>query len=148
MRGGTIVLLVLLHMANAVDDEYDDYDNTDTLENDEASVEPLQKYVAPRSSESRRGKSIDAEAMVDKLAEAVQRSDTEPMVEALSKMLGDPEMTNNPRKLKSEIVKLLRDPKFRKASEGRRTVKAIKLPPGIVKLLNSKILFNTVHSKV
>ena len=137
MRGALLVIFQIVAVLSQIEDN--DYDDTDELE-EEASVSPPQKYVAPRTRiQLRQGKSINAGAMVDKLVEAVRRTETEPMIEALSKMLGDPEMEKNPRKLKSEILALLKDPKFRKAAEGRRTVKAIKLPRGIVKLLNSKI---------
>ena len=131
------VLLFIIGVLAQV--EYYDYDSGDELEDTEASIAPTQKYIAPRySSRSRQGKSIDAEAMVDKLVNAVKRTETEDMLKDLSEMLGNPEMQNNPRRLKSEIVKLLKSSKYKKASEGRKTVKAIKLPPGIVKLLNSK----------
>ena len=53
--------------------------------------------------------------------------------------MSDPNMINNPTKMRKEIIQLIRSPKFQSASEGRKTVKALKLPSGIVKLLNAKI---------
>lgn len=57
--------------------------------------------------------------------------------------MAKPEMQKNPGKLRSEIVRLLKHPKFQEATEGRKTVKAIKLPPAIVKILNAKIPVKT-----
>ena len=82
-------------------------------------------------------------ALFDKLAAAVSRSDSQALVASLVSLMASPEMQRNPRKLRSEIVNLLKDKKHQKAADGRRTAKAIKLPPGIVKILNAKIPVRT-----
>ena len=80
-------------------------------------------------------------SILQKLASEVRESESEDMVGALSDLMthGD----DDPRKMRREIVKLVRDPKFQRASDGRRTVKAIKLPTGIVQLLNAEISVNS-----
>ena len=82
-------------------------------------------------------------ALFDKLATAVLRSESQDLLTSLANIMAQPEMQRNPRKLKSEIVRLLKDHKFQAAAEGRKTVKAIKLPPAIVKILNAKIPVKT-----
>lgn len=75
--------------------------------------------------------------ILQKLVSEVRESQSEAMVEALSDLMTN--ANDDPRKMRREIVKLVRDPKFQRASNGRRTVKAIKLPTGIVQLLNAEI---------
>ena len=82
-------------------------------------------------------------ALFDKLARAVLRSESQDLLTSLANIMAQPEMQRNPRKLKTEIVRLLKDHKFQMAAEGRKTVKAIKLPPAIVKILNAKIPVKT-----
>ena len=82
-------------------------------------------------------------ALFDKLATAVLRSESQDLLTSLANIMAQPEMQRNPRKLKTEIVRLLKDHKFQAAAEGRKTVKAIKLPPAIVKILNAKIPVKT-----
>ena len=53
--------------------------------------------------------------------------------------MGKPSVKDNPNKMRKEIIQLIRNPKFKKASEGRKTVKALRLPSGVVNLLNAKI---------
>ena len=75
--------------------------------------------------------------ILQKLVAEVKESQSEAMVGALSDLMTN--VNDDPRKMRREIVKLVRDPKFQRASNGRRTVKAIKLPTGIVQLLNAEI---------
>ena len=76
-------------------------------------------------------------SILQKLALEVRESESQEMVGALSELMT--RAKDDPRKMRREIVKLVRDPKFQKATDGRRTVKAIKLPTGIVQLLNAEI---------
>ena len=73
------------------------------------------------------------------MADEVRNSETESMVEALANLMGKPSNQDNPNKMRKEIIQLIRNPKFKKASEGRKTVKALRLPTGVVNLLNAKI---------
>ena len=77
--------------------------------------------------------------ILDTLADEVRSSETESMVEALANLMGKPSVKDNPNKMRKEIIQLIRNPKFKKASEGRKTVKALRLPSGVVNLLNAKI---------
>merc|ERR1719420_2665787 len=77
--------------------------------------------------------------ILDTLADEVRNSETESMVEALANLMGKPSNQDNPNKMRKEIIQLIRNPKFKKASEGRKTVKALRLPTGVVNLLNAKI---------
>ena len=86
-----------------------------------------------------QSQSARSAALYDKLAAAVLRTESQSLVSSLAHIMAKPEMQTNPRKLKAEIVRLLEDKKFQAAAEGRKTVKAIKLPPAIVKILNAKI---------
>ena len=76
-------------------------------------------------------------SILQKLASEVRESESEDMVGALSDLMTNGD--DDPRKMRRDIVKLVRDPKFQRATDGRRTVKAIKLPTGIVQLLNAEI---------
>ena len=76
-------------------------------------------------------------SILQKLASEVRESESEEMVGALSDLMTNGD--DDPRKMRRDIVKLVRDPKFQRATDGRRTVKAIKLPTGIVQLLNAEI---------
>ena len=94
----------------------------------------LLALLQPVQSQSAR-----STALFDKLAAAVVRTQSESLLSSLANLMAKPEMQRNQRKLKSEIVRLLKDTKFQDAAEGGKTVKAIKLPPAIVKILNAKI---------
>ena len=76
-------------------------------------------------------------SILTKLATEVRESGSRDMVEALSDLMAN--ANKDARKMRGEIIRLVRDPKFQRATNGRRTVKAIKLPNGIVQLLNAEI---------
>ena len=76
-------------------------------------------------------------SILQKLVSEVRESWSEAMVGALSDLMTN--ANDDPRKMRREIVKLVRDPKCQRASNGRRIVKAVKLPTGIVQLLNAEI---------
>ena len=103
-----------------------------------SSLALLTPVFQPGQSQSDR-----SSVLLDKLASAVLRSESQALIASLSDILAKPELERNPRKLKTEIVRVLKDPKFQAAVEGRKTVKAIKLPPAIVKILNAKIPVKT-----
>ena len=86
-----------------------------------------------------QSQSTKSTALFDKLAAAVLRTESQSLVSSIANIMAKPEMQRNSRKLKTEIVRLLKDPKFQAAAEGSKTLKAIKLPPAIVKILNAKI---------
>ena len=76
-------------------------------------------------------------SILQKLASEVRESEAEDLVGALSDLMRN--VNDDPRKMRREIIKLVRDPKFQKATDGRRTIKAIKLPSGVVQLLNANL---------
>ena len=79
------------------------------------------------------------EDILKQLADEVAESSSEEMVSDLADLMTDPEMQTDPKLLRKKIVQLINHPKFQEASDGRKTIKAIKLPPGIINLLNAKI---------
>ena len=93
-----------------------------------------------QSAQSQSPKSV---ALFDKLAAAVSRSESQSLVVSLANLMASKEMQRNPRKLRSEIVTLLKDKRVQKTSNGRRKVKVVNLPTGIVKILNAKIPVRT-----
>ena len=77
--------------------------------------------------------------ILKQLADEVAESSSEEMVSDLADLMTDPEMQTDPKLLRKKIVQLINHPKFQEASDGRKTIKAIKLPSGIINLLNAKI---------
>ena len=69
----------------------------------------------------------------------MKSTNTISFIQAVSKLMDDPKMVENPSLMKKEIIQLIRNPKFQKATMGRKIVKALKVPSGVVKLLNAEI---------
>ena len=81
---------------------------------------------------------------LEELANDVKSSNSQEMVSAIAFLMGKPQMQNDVNLMRENILRLIRDPKFQMASNGRKTVKAVRLPSGVINLLNAPI---SVESK-